>query len=81
LAGATQADALSQEFSKSAERAASANQRRLVTGGLANRQRGVSSSEEAHDEKLSKICVKDKLGWNPRVRAAKDCRVRLLALG
>jgi hypothetical protein len=53
LAGATQAGALLQEFSKSAERAASANQRRLATGDLANRQRegfkqrrGISSRGE-----------------------------------
>ena len=42
-----EAGAVSQEFGKSAERRASANQRRLATGSLANRQDGVSSGQEA----------------------------------
>ena len=35
----------------------------------------------SHNEKLSKIRVENEFRWNPRVSAAKDGNVRLLASG
>jgi len=46
-----EAGAVSQEFGKSAERRASANQRRLATGSLANRQDGFQAAKRHLESK------------------------------